>query len=135
VAVAISATIDPASEYAWARADGTLTFQDLVAHLTEDVRASIVAFDEVIDASTATTSLTAGQVRALAFRIERLARHVPGRALAIVATTNVTFGMARMFQAHCAGLPIDVGVFRDTSDAVAWIQAIRRSRAGAPVPG
>ena len=47
----------------------------------------------------------------------------PGTRRALVATTDVTFGLARMFASYAEDVGQLVRVFRDVSDAESWLEA------------
>ena len=41
---------------------------------------------------------------------------------AILAARDVHFGLARMFEAYASNLPVEIRVFRDPEEAVAWLE-------------
>jgi hypothetical protein len=63
----------------------------------------------------------------LAEELRDLAQHVaasdrrPGVRLAVVAPTDVMFGMARLYSAHREPSTMEVAVFRDLTEAHAWL--------------
>jgi len=77
----------------------------------------------VIDARGATTDITTSQVRLLVARTDTLLRQGQLGALAIVTDSEVTFGMARMYQILSEPLPVQIGVFRTLGEATAWLSA------------
>jgi hypothetical protein len=49
------------------------------------------------------------------------------RYCAIVAASDFHFGIGKMFAGHAGGHFSDVGVFRDTEEALAWLDERRRA--------
>ena len=43
--------------------------------------------------------------------------------IAIVVSTDVIFGMIRMLQSYISESPLDVMVFKDLNEAMAWLEA------------
>ncbi len=77
---------------------------------------------EMIDATAATTNLTAEEVRKIVGRVHEMMRSGPFGPTAIVTNNDVVFGMARMFAILCElqqGPP--VGVFRTLDEGRDWL--------------
>jgi hypothetical protein len=73
----------------------------------------------LVDASTLSPSgITTGMLRARAD-----ITHQEPVPVAVVAPTDVVFGLARMFQMMSEGRGNRVEVFRDTASALAWLAA------------
>ena len=123
----ISLIIDSTLDCTVARADGLVTYADLVSH-GEEKRARALSIDELLDARDATTNLTSQQVRMLAHRTEMLLRDGRFGVLAVVATSRVTFGMARMYQILCDRLPTRIGVFHTIREAHSWLNEAKHAR-------
>ena len=64
----------------------------------------------------------------LAHRTEMLLRDGRFGVLAVVATSRVTFGMARMYQILCDRLPTRIGVFRTIHEAHSWLDEAKHAR-------
>jgi hypothetical protein len=47
--------------------------------------------------------------------------------VAIAAPHDLTFGLARMYEAYTAQLPIELGVFRTRDEALEWLEGEDRS--------
>ena len=107
-----------------ARAAGVVTYAELVQHLSEEECDDALGLAEVMDARGATTDLTSAQVRSLVTLTEALARKARFGALALVTDNDVAFGMARMYQILTDVLPVEIGVFRELGDALAWLDAV-----------
>lgn len=54
-----------------------------------------------------------------------------GFKMAILATQDFAFGLARVFSARTLHIPIDVGVFRRESDAMDWLSLSPKGLQGA----
>lgn len=75
---------------------------------------------ELIDARGASTDLTSSQVRQLAERDLKVPEDKISR-LAILADTDVGFGLGRMYQTLSEGMGTEVKVFRDERAARDWL--------------
>jgi hypothetical protein len=106
-----------------ALAAGVVTYAELAEHLAEEENDDALGLAEVIDARGATTDLTPDQVRSLVMLTDALVRKGKFGALAIVTDNDVAFGMARMYQILVDALPVQIGVFRELGDALAWLEA------------
>ena len=60
-------------------------------------------------------------VRGVAHLTERLEKVFAGAKVAIVAVTDVAFGMARMYQGVRGDVPYEIRVFRDLGEARRWL--------------
>ena len=129
----ISLIIDSTLDCTVARAEGLVTYDDLVSH-GEEKRARALSMDELLDARDATTNLTSQQVKMLAHRTEMLLRDGRFGVLAVVATSRVAFGMARMYQILCDQLPTRIEVFRTIHEARAWLNEVKSSRGSPSFP-
>jgi hypothetical protein len=115
---------DPVNQRLITRADGTVTFQDITAHLDLEQRNRDLDRPELIDARGATTDLTAAQVRQLAQRAADMLRLVELGPTAIVTTDDVLYGMARMYSVLAEGVGATAEVFRDMESATKWLNRI-----------
>src|SRR6478752_5325278 len=70
--VAITYVLDRDRRRMRARAEGLVTYADVVAHLNVGEGEGAAGYDALFDATGATTDLTADQVRALALRARAL---------------------------------------------------------------
>jgi hypothetical protein len=103
------------------RADGTVTFDDINAHLDVEQRQRDLGRPELIDARDAVASLTADQVRRLVQRANEMLRSIDLGPTAIVTTDDLTFGMARMYALLSERLGVNAEVFRDIPSARGWL--------------
>jgi hypothetical protein len=119
----ISFTIDHARERIYSKASGVVTFGDLYGHMNADVEPGVGAYAEIFDCTGATTDLTAGDVRMLVMHRAEIARdHTPG-PVAIVAETDLFFGLFRIFEMLTEDLR-PINVFRDTLAAELWLDGL-----------
>jgi hypothetical protein len=59
-------------------------------------------------------------VRSLATGSKRFSEFMAGGRMAVVATQQASFGLARMYESLVSALDIEVRVFRDHDEARAW---------------
>jgi len=105
-------------------ATGVVTYAELARHLAEEERDDALGLAEVIDARGARTDLTPEQVRSLVAMTDALVRKGRFGALALATDNDVAFGMARMYEILAGRLPVEIGVFRDLDDALAWLDSV-----------
>ena len=68
---------------------------------------------------------TAADVRSIAMLVESHASSRPGGRTAMVAASDFTFGLGRMYEitAETRDLPLTVAIFRTREEALAWLSA------------
>ena len=113
---------DPGLRILFSTAEGVVSFRDIDIHLTEENRERALAHRELVDASAATTNLTAEEVRAVVERLRGLMQKGPLGPTALVTSNNTLFGMANMLAilSDLQGGP-SVGVFRTFDEALDWL--------------
>lgn len=131
--------IDPHQRCAFLRFEGAIDDELLAATfraLYEDPR-HLPGYDELSDLRGADViRLTGGGLRQLAELVEsRLQGRCDGFRSAIVAPADLSFGMARVYEAHAADPLERVMVFRELEQAHAWLgveppASWRRSESG-----
>jgi hypothetical protein len=103
---------------------GVLTDEDVLAHkraLIEDP-AFVTGMRELSDVrAVEELRVTPDGVRLMVGLDEKHARARAGCKLAIVAGQPLIFGMARMYQQSAEPSVSDVGVFKDHTQALAWL--------------
>lgn len=117
----ISMDVDHARRRVYTRAWGSVTYDEVQAHLSEEARKQGLGYPELVDATGATTALTSGQIRELVRRTHALLRRGPFGPTAIAATHDVLYGMARMYEILAGDDGVSVGVFRTVADAERWL--------------
>ncbi len=65
---------------------------------------------------------TSGDLRQMLVELERLADLWDGSRVAILATSDLHYGVARMFTAFAVNLDIEYRTFRDADEARAWLE-------------
>ena len=123
--MAITYSIDPSSRLMLTRADGVVTFHDVNAHLDVEQRNRDLDRPELIDACGATTDLTSADIRRLVQRAGAMLRTVDLGPTAIVTTSDVVYGMARMYSILAEGVGVNVEVFRDMDAATKWLRGFQ----------
>jgi hypothetical protein len=124
----ITVTVDHAHHRVLARCHGVVTYQDVERHLQFEEQQRGLSYEELFDTRGATTTITSAEIWRLVHRVHALQRsHPPFGATAIVADSDVLYGMARMF-AILNDVPDGdvrprVEVFRDTGEAELWLRA------------
>jgi hypothetical protein len=79
----------------------------------------------IIDLSAVTTiEATEGDIRGLVDYDRQLCEMVPDLKVAVIAPSDLAFGLARMYQAHAAALSWEILVFRAAVVADAWLARV-----------
>ena len=127
----IQTRFDSKRSRVYTRVSGTLTFDDLFAHIMEQIRTRLYRFPELFDVTDARTELSATDIQEIARIAEELEPPDRPAPLAIVASDPYVFGMAHMYQALCEGIRA-VGVFRGMTAAAQWLSVQTSSIASEP---
>jgi len=105
--------------------EGTLGDEDLLQYVRHALERSEVppGRNELIDLSRveAGAEISSQVVRRVADRFNRADRAREGSRVAIIATTDVHYGLSRMYQAFRSEAPVDLRVFRTMDEARAWL--------------
>jgi hypothetical protein len=126
----ITYVVDHTRRRVLTRAEGMLTLVDIVAHADAQIRQRFPSYQELFDATGATTDLTAEQIQAMVLRCHQVFQKEPIGEIAVIATEPVVFGLARMYAILCEQVGVQVEVFRTVAEAEQWLD----SRAGAMGP-
>jgi hypothetical protein len=121
--VSITLVADPARSLLVATADGDLGLGELQEFLRTARTGERRDWPLLFDAASATTSVTADQVRALSMLVGAALRVEGPRApVAMVAAQDALFGVMRMYQTLCEAEGFDsIGVFRVREAAETWL--------------
>lgn len=106
------------------RCEGAVNLAEVGAHfkkLGRDARLKPNC-DVVLDLSFQTHLPTAGQVDEIATMIEDMIELVPLGRCAVIASEDLGYGLARMFQGFTWPLFMGIRVFRNHTEAVRWLQ-------------
>jgi N-acetyl-anhydromuramyl-L-alanine amidase AmpD len=128
--------VDHAKRRVVTRCEGVVTFEDVLEHLEFEERERGLTYHELFDVRGCRTNLTADQIRSLVHQVRAVARSHPGFGpTAIVAHSDILYGMARMF-ALLNEVPDHIGpgppveVFRDVGEAEQWLRMQGRTEVG-----
>jgi hypothetical protein len=121
--VSITVVADPARSLLVATADGELGLGELQNFLRTARAGERRDWPLLFDATSATTSISADEVRALSMLVGSALRVEGARApVAMVATQDALFGVMRMYQTLCDAEGFDgIGVFRRRDAAETWL--------------
>ena len=119
--------LDPASGVIETRCMGAVTFDEVMEHFRslEDDPSLPRRLDVLLDLDKATSAPATGQLRDVAAALARLRDKVEFRACAIVASSDLLFGMSRMFEVFAEGLFKRTRVVRAREDAERWLALAR----------
>ena len=117
----ISYRTDPAQKVVYTTFEGEVTDQQFVRHAREIGKDPEIdgSFVELIHADTSSMKdVTKSGLQAAADPL-RISRAI--RKIAIVASRNVEFGLARMVVSLADESPTEIQVFREQADAKSWL--------------
>ena len=111
-----------------------IVFTDMGASFSlDDVRGYLAAvmtdpsrrngMPSLVDCRQVTTLLSPADLRTIAADIGTLTTSPVSGRCAVLAGSDVVFGLLRMYEAYSDGAPIEVRAFRDPDAATAWLQA------------
>jgi hypothetical protein len=66
---------------------------------------------------------TTGDLRQMLVELERLAGIWSGSRVAIIVSSDLHFGVARMFTSFAVDLDVEYQIFRDAAEARGWLDA------------
>jgi hypothetical protein len=81
-----------------------------------------------VSASTSLATRPTEQIRLVAERLGEFKDRI-GRRCAVLATSDVNFGLSRLGAVYSEGVGVHVQVFRDRAEALAWLRAGDTTRA------
>lgn len=108
-------------------ASGTVTIEDVRAHLLKEQASDLLACREIIDAREAVVQLSPKDMREIVGLLGTLSRGSKLGATAIVVPNDVGYGMMRMLQMLVEDACI-VEPFRDLTQAENWLRALPAPR-------
>ena len=117
---------DAAANIVRTTAHGLVRFEDLAGHLQALMASDVARVPQLIDARHAQHDLPAADIRRLVELVTQLrAAYGFSRRTALVVSTPMDFGMARMYEALAQKVDPDFSVFRDLGEAEAWLRSAR----------
>ena len=119
----ITYQIDHARGVILTRCVGDTLYADVVAHFRELASDPDVPerLNVMLDLSEQTNAPERDQLRGVAAEVADLRKHIVWGALAIVAPTDLLFGMSRVFGIFAESYFAHTGVFRTRADAERWM--------------
>jgi hypothetical protein len=104
---------------------GCVSLQEVVAARTQQAADGRWNYASIVDTTRRTRTPTTEDLRALRAAIEALSvQHGPLGPVAMIAPTNVGYGMGRMYEVFAQPSPF--AVFREPEDAERWLAAASR---------
>ena len=117
---------DPARGVIRTTAHGIVRLDDLAAHLQALIDGGVARVPQLIDSRDAEHDLSPSDIRRLVELVGHLqAAHGLSHRTALVVSTPMDFGMARMYGALAHNVDPDFSVFRDLGEAEAWLRGAR----------
>jgi hypothetical protein len=117
---ALSHTVDAARNEVTTTAEGTVTLEEVRAHLSREKGDFALPYRELIDAREAVVRLSSSELQEIVRLLRTLARsHRLGRT-AVVVSTDVAYGIMRVFQVLVEDV-CEVQPFRDLTAAALWL--------------
>jgi hypothetical protein len=120
----VTYTIDPDRALVRTRCTGEVTLTEVLGHFAELARDPHRPdrLDVLLDLSELSSLPEPGQLRLVAHEIGTIEGEVRFRACAIVATQDVVFGLARMFEAFASTRFETTRVCRTLEEAEGWLR-------------
>ena len=119
--------IDLANRLIRTQCTGPITVAEVLNHfrLLEQDPSCPDRVDVLLEVRDGTTVPTSGELRNVTWEIATMRGRVQFGICAIVAPTNVLFGMMRVFKVYSEDYFRETEVFRDLSEAEVWLAAQR----------
>ena len=125
--MSINFQYDPDFGILLTRAEGLLTFDEILRHLNEERDAKGIGHPEIFDATQARTDSTAEQVRVVVQRMIDMHRQGAFGPTAVITKNDVVFGMASMLAILSElGRGPKVQAFRTFSEGLDWLVRMKR---------
>jgi len=123
--MAVRDHFDPEANLLWVTFEGTLGDDDLLKYAHHALESGEVpaGHDELIDLRGVEDGggISTHVLRRIADMFTRSDTMPERSRVAMVATTDVHYGLSRMYQAFRSDSPLDLRVFRDMGEARAWL--------------
>lgn len=118
---ALSHTVDARRNEVTTTAEGTVTVEEVRNHLSREKSDFALPYRELIDARQAVVRFSSSELQEIVELLRSLARrHRLGRT-AVVVSTDVAYGIMRMFQILVEDV-CEVQPFRDVTTATRWLK-------------
>ena len=109
----------------YAALEGKVTLKDFITGAAEAYSEENIQIQryQIIDFTNCTSfELSSNDMQQIAKIDKEASETNPNIIIAIIATTDVAFGMSRVYEAYADETGFDIMVFRNSEDAEAWIQ-------------
>ena len=116
-------TIDHEARRIYSRGDGEITLQILSTHMLNRLDPTIAAYGELLDITSATTSMSEEDIHELAALRKTISLPFGAGPTAVVATNQVFYGMFRMYEMITDQIR-PIMVFRDIESARKWLDEV-----------
>jgi hypothetical protein len=117
----ISYTVDPSRGRVLTIVQGKLTGDEILSHLEDVLYDQSLRLPELIDLrQVAPPFMTADEIRRVAEAVHETLGYEPHAPRALVASSDVVFGLARMFATLMSDV-LPMRVFRDEASAEMWL--------------
>jgi hypothetical protein len=122
----VSYQIDRGAKTIHTKCSGQVTFEEVLDHflVLQNDPACPEKLDVLLDLTACTSIPETSQLRTVGSTIGQLRDRVKFNACAIVASSDVMFGMARMFQVFAEESFRDTQVFRDLEKGKRWLTSM-----------
>jgi hypothetical protein len=114
------------------KATGLVTHDEIREHLKVEDERRALGRAEIFDARGAWTNLTADEIRDLVYVTGALQSRERLGPTAIIAQSDLVYGMARMYEILLEGKGVPVGVFRTLPEGEKWLAAKAPQQPPAP---
>lgn len=128
----VTYTIDPSNRLIHTVCAGPITANEVIDHFRELAQDPSCpdCLDVLLEVQASTSAPESADLRDVTAAIAHVRSRVKFGACAIVATTDLLFGMMRMFEVFTEQYFNKTQVFRDLQEAEAWLMAERACRPG-----
>ena len=123
----ISTTFDHQHRRVIARAEGSVTLEEIRDHLEEERQEPGLAYSEVIDARDAIPAFSPADVRVLVAWLRWLGERTQLGPTAVVVSNDFQFGMIRMVEILVEDVCL-VKPFRETLSAEIWLEVLETKK-------
>lgn len=127
----ISYTIDHKKKRIYSRATDIVTFDDLLSHMRAESGEPAAGYPEIFDCTGATTNINAADIRVLVEHRRKIAERQEPGPVAVVASTDLFFGMFRMFDMMTEDIR-PIRVFRSIAAAEEWLDSLESGESNEP---
>ncbi|HZR28038.1 MAG TPA: hypothetical protein VFA71_04605 [Terriglobales bacterium] len=116
----ITLVVDHERRWTQVKAEGLITLAEIKKHLEEEQRERGFAYPELIDACSATVSLSVTEIHELTDTLRDLAKQWPFGPTAVVVSSDVNYGILRMLGTILSDV-IQIRPFRNRQQAEVWL--------------